>query len=127
MAINIIADALSRLCRSGGYHLHLFYLDQIGMIWNIHPTFDLFTSSTTKVLPRYVTANIKDQQAQSKDAFFDTWMYEVLLVYLLIPILSRVISYLNNEVTLAIVIAPWWPVQPQFISLMNQSSRYLIL
>ncbi|KAA6310385.1 MAG: hypothetical protein EZS28_056320 [Streblomastix strix] len=41
---NIIADALSRLCRSGDYHLHPSYLDQIRMIWNIQPTLDLFAS-----------------------------------------------------------------------------------
>ncbi|KAA6365725.1 MAG: hypothetical protein EZS28_038749 [Streblomastix strix] len=125
--INIIADALSRLCRSGDYHLHPSYLDQIRMIWNIQPTLDLFASSTTKLLPRQVTANIKDQQAQWTDAFSNTWTNEILLVYLPIPILSRDISYLNNEATLAIVIAPWWPGQLWFTSLMNQSCRYLIL
>ncbi|KAA6380346.1 MAG: putative Transposon Ty3-I Gag-Pol polyprotein [Streblomastix strix] len=125
--MNMIADALSRLCRSGDYHLHPSYLDQIRMIWNIKPTLDLLASSTTKLLPRYVTANIRDQQAQWIDAFSNTWTNEILLVHPPIPILSRVISYLNNETTLAIVIAPWWPGQPWFTSLMNQSSRYLIL
>ncbi|KAA6364063.1 MAG: putative Transposon Ty3-I Gag-Pol polyprotein, partial [Streblomastix strix] len=125
--MNIIADALSRLCRSGDFHLHPSYLDQIRMIWNIQPTLDLFASSTTKLLPRYVTANIRDQQAQQIDAFSNTWTNEILLVHPPIPILSRAISYLNNEATLAIVIAPWWPGQPWFTSLMNQSSKYLIL
>ncbi|KAA6359617.1 MAG: hypothetical protein EZS28_044855, partial [Streblomastix strix] len=70
--INIIADALSRLCRSGDYHLHPAYLDQIRMIWNIQPTPDLFASSTTKLLLRYVTAHIRDQQAQWIDTFSNT-------------------------------------------------------
>ncbi|KAA6380987.1 MAG: hypothetical protein EZS28_023487 [Streblomastix strix] len=125
--MNIIADALSRQCRSGDYHLHPSYLDQIRMIWNIQPTLDLFASSTTKLLPRYVTANIRDQQAQWIDALSNTWTNEILLMHSQIPILSRVIQYLNNEATLAIVIAPWWPGQSWFTSLMRQSCRYLIL
>ncbi|KAA6382774.1 MAG: putative Transposon Ty3-I Gag-Pol polyprotein [Streblomastix strix] len=110
--INIIADALSRLYRSGDFHLHPSYLDQIRMIWNIQPTLDLFTSSTTKLLLRNETANIKDQQAQWIDTFSNSRTNEILLVYPPNPILSRVISYFNNEATLAIVIAPWWPGQP---------------
>ncbi|KAA6398972.1 MAG: putative Transposon Ty3-I Gag-Pol polyprotein [Streblomastix strix] len=105
--INIIADALSSLCRSGDYHLHPSYLDQIKILKNIQPTLDLFSSSTTKLLLRYMSANIRDQQAQWIDAFSNTWTNEILLVHPPIQILSRVISYLNNEATLAIVIAPW--------------------
>ncbi|KAA6375322.1 MAG: hypothetical protein EZS28_029152 [Streblomastix strix] len=125
--INIRTDALSRLFRLGDSHLHPPYLDQIRMIWNIQPTLDLFASSTTKLLPRYVTSNIRDQQAQWIDAFSNTWANEIQLVHAPIPILSSVISYLNIVATLAIVIAPWWPGQPLFTSLMNQSCRYLIL
>ncbi|KAA6368642.1 MAG: hypothetical protein EZS28_035830 [Streblomastix strix] len=110
--INIIADALSRLCRSGDYHFHPFYLDQIRMIWNIQPTLDLFASSTTKLLSRYVTTNAKDLQAQWIEAFSNTWINEILLVRPPIPMLSREVSYINNDVILAIVVALWWPGQP---------------
>ncbi|KAA6386936.1 MAG: putative Transposon Ty3-I Gag-Pol polyprotein [Streblomastix strix] len=125
--IYIIADALSILCRSGYYHLHPSYLHQIRMIRRIQPTLDLFTSTTTKLLPHYVTINIRDQQAQQIDAFSNTWTNEISLVNPPVSILSRVISYLNYKSTLAIVIAPWWPGQPWFTSFMSQSSRYFIL
>ncbi|KAA6355924.1 MAG: hypothetical protein EZS28_048549, partial [Streblomastix strix] len=62
--INIIADALSRLFRSGDNHIQTFYLDQIRKILKIQLTLDLFALSTTKLLPRSVTANIMDQQVQ---------------------------------------------------------------
>ncbi|KAA6364170.1 MAG: hypothetical protein EZS28_040305 [Streblomastix strix] len=97
------------------------------MIWNIQSIFDLFASSTSNLLSRYKTANIRDQQAQWIDAFSNTWISEILPQHPPIPILSRVISNLNNDVILAIVIAPWWPSQFWFTSLMNQSSQYLIL
>ncbi|KAA6401267.1 MAG: putative Transposon Ty3-I Gag-Pol polyprotein [Streblomastix strix] len=123
---NIIADALSRLYRLGDYHFRPLYLDQIIMILNILPTLDLFASSTTKLLQHYVTANIGDQNAQWIDAFSNTWTNKILLVHTPIPIFSKVISYLNNEATLAMIIAPLWPGKPWFTSLMNQSSKYLI-
>ncbi|KAA6388649.1 MAG: hypothetical protein EZS28_015821 [Streblomastix strix] len=46
------------------------------------------------------------------DTFSNTWTNEILFVHPPIPILSRVISYINYEATLAIVVAPWWPGQP---------------
>ncbi|KAA6395775.1 MAG: hypothetical protein EZS28_008695 [Streblomastix strix] len=124
--INIIADAQSRLFRSGDYNLQTYYLNQIGMIWNIQLTLDLFASSTTKLLPRYLTANIRDQYAQWIDAFSNIWTNEILLVHSPIPIMSRLISYLNNDATLTFEIGPWWSGQQWITSLMNQSSRYLI-
>ncbi|KAA6403439.1 MAG: hypothetical protein EZS28_001031 [Streblomastix strix] len=48
--INIITKALSKLRKSGDYHLHPFHLNQIRMIWNFKPPLDLFASSTTKLL-----------------------------------------------------------------------------
>ncbi|KAA6365437.1 MAG: hypothetical protein EZS28_039037 [Streblomastix strix] len=125
--INIIADALCRLCRQRDFHVYPFYLDQIKMIQNIQITLDLFASSTTKLLPLYVQANIRDQQTQWIDAFSYTWTNQILLVHPPIPMLFRVISYLDNEATLVIIMAPWWQSQPKFTNLMNQSSRHLIL
>ncbi|KAA6361055.1 MAG: hypothetical protein EZS28_043418 [Streblomastix strix] len=69
----------------------------------------------------------KDLRAQWIYTFANTWKNEILVVHSTIPILSRITSNLNNEITIAIVIAPWWPGQPWFTSLMNQSSTYLIL
>ncbi|KAA6376895.1 MAG: hypothetical protein EZS28_027580 [Streblomastix strix] len=96
------------------------------MIWNIQPTLDLLATSTTKLLQRYGTTNIKDKQAQQIDTFSNSWTNEILLVHPQIPIFSRQISYLNKKIILAIVIAPWWLGQPWFIILMNQSNKYLI-
>ncbi|KAA6403980.1 MAG: hypothetical protein EZS28_000490 [Streblomastix strix] len=80
---------------------------------NIQLPLDLFASSATKLLPLYVTANTRYQQAQWIDAFSYTLTKEILLMKLSLSILSKVISYPNNnKVSIAITIVPWWPGKP---------------
>ncbi|KAA6361227.1 MAG: hypothetical protein EZS28_043246, partial [Streblomastix strix] len=47
--------------------------------------------------------------------------------YTIIPIISKIISYLNIKITIAIVIALWWLGQPRLLSMVTQSNKYLIL
>jgi ribonuclease HI len=59
-AENRIADALSRLNRSGDYYLAPFLFIQLCLEWDIYPTMDLFASKDNALLMRYCTTDRQD-------------------------------------------------------------------
>jgi hypothetical protein len=79
--INVVADALSRLDRSGDYQINpdLAYL--LFNWWDITPTLDLFANQYNRILPRYVSTDPNDTESIWTGAFNHTWKSEILWIH----------------------------------------------
>ncbi|KAA6383116.1 MAG: hypothetical protein EZS28_021357 [Streblomastix strix] len=62
--INCITDSLSRLDSSGNYNINPQLAQILILCRNLEPTLDLFAKQYNAILPRYVSADPRDQNAQ---------------------------------------------------------------
>ena len=82
------------------------------------PTVDLFASSLNHRLPVYCSRS-RDDRALACDALAMSW--EGLAGYAFPPIslIPRVLQKINRETCLILLIAPWWPRQTWFQTLLD--------
>ncbi|KAA6395767.1 MAG: hypothetical protein EZS28_008699, partial [Streblomastix strix] len=67
--INCIADSLSKLDSSGDYSINPQLSQILFMWWNLEPNLDLFANQYNAILPRYVSTDPRDSNAQWIGAF----------------------------------------------------------
>lgn len=104
---NNIADGLSRNKASQEWHLTSTLTQKIFRKWGI-PQIDLFASNLSKVVPTYVTRNVRDPQASFTDAFSKIWRYQLAWIFSPPSLIPRVLRRLNSAEGVYILIVPKW-------------------
>ncbi|KAA6366771.1 MAG: hypothetical protein EZS28_037702, partial [Streblomastix strix] len=111
---NEIADALSRLSRAGDYKLKEKIFRQTCLQMNLNPTIDLFSQYFNNLLPRFMLTIIGHGET-AIDALNQTWKKELPWIHPPIPLLPAVLKKIREEQIEAMIIAPLWPGQIQYI------------
>ncbi|KAA6362689.1 MAG: hypothetical protein EZS28_041783, partial [Streblomastix strix] len=94
---NCIADSLSSLDSSGDYNIGP-QLAQILLLWqNLEPNLNLFANQYNAILPRYVSTDPRDSNAQWIGAFNHTWENEIIWIYQPIPMISQILMTLKLQ------------------------------
>lgn len=118
---NVVADQLSRSNQmlAGEWSLHQQVMTQISQHW-FPPEVDLFATRWNAKLPKFVSP-IPDPKAWKVDAMSFPW--SDMVVYLFPPssMMNKVVQKLALDAPRAILIAPWWPAQPWWQSLVRWS------
>ncbi|KAI8442411.1 hypothetical protein MSG28_005925 [Choristoneura fumiferana] len=104
---NGIADRLSRNRPVPEWHLLPPASEAVFRIWGV-PEVDLFASSESAVVDRYVTWDSRDGSAIFCDAFSRPWKFKLAWVFPPPNLIPRVLRHLNMAVGTYIVIAPHW-------------------
>ena len=121
--LNVIADQLSRMGQilPSEWTLHEDVVREIFDLWG-NPTLDLFATRFNSRCPTFVSP-VPDERAWEVDALSISW--ENLWAYAFPPvkILGKVLEKFNlTKVCSLILIAPKWPKQLWYPSLLNLSS-----
>ncbi|XP_028402107.1 uncharacterized protein LOC114525097 [Dendronephthya gigantea] len=82
------------------------------------PQVDLFASRINHQLPRYV-ARYPDPGSMATDAFLQYWGQWTVFIYAPIVLLPRILQKLRQDQATGLVIAPTWPGQPWFPTLLE--------
>ena len=85
-------------------------------------TLDLFASSRTAQLPRYVSWR-HDPQSAGMDAFLVPWAKERLWAFPPIALIGRVLQRLQQEGGRMLLLTPDWPSQPWWPALFDMATR----
>ncbi|KAJ7320481.1 hypothetical protein JRQ81_019992 [Phrynocephalus forsythii] len=120
---NHMADVLSR--RTYNNHkwslLHSIFVDLCN-VWGT-PSIDLFASQFNKKCPLYCS-RAGQGPGSLGDAFSLKWPQNLLYAFPPIPLIQKTIIKLQESPTTLILIAPWWPRQPWFATLLSLASNY---
>ena len=82
------------------------------------PEVDLFASRINHQLPRYV-ARYPDPRSIATDAFLQHWGQWTVFIHAPIMFLPRVLQKIQQDQATGLVIAPTWPGQPWFPTLLE--------
>ncbi|KAA6370438.1 MAG: hypothetical protein EZS28_034033 [Streblomastix strix] len=124
---NKITDALSRQSTQGDYSVKKEIFRALCQAWEIIPTLDLFATGENKLVDRFVTIGEEEEGAEWLNAFSRPWKEEIFWIHQPIPKIGKAMIAWEKFKPKSIMIAPWWPGQIWFTSLLTDSSRYLIL
>ena len=103
-----IPDALSRAYPDlPEWHLHPPIARQFWPLLGA-PTIDLFASDRSYQVPRYVSFNIPDLQAEWIDAFSRIWTVSVAWLFPPPPLIAQVLSHLLQATGHFYMIVPYW-------------------
>ncbi|KAA6367671.1 MAG: hypothetical protein EZS28_036802 [Streblomastix strix] len=119
---NEVADALSRLTRSGDYELKEKIFRQTCLQMNFNPTIDLFSQHFNNLLPRFMSTIIGRGKI-AIDALNQTWKMELPWIHPPIPLLPAVLKKIREEQIEAMIIAPLQPGQIWYTELVNENAR----
>jgi hypothetical protein len=123
---NVTADALSRLSKSGDYHLKASQLQRIEKAFGVKAEVDLFATKRNRQCQRYSTVETiepNDNDAIARDAMSIPWTGWTALIHPPIPLLSRCLSKIRNNNTTAILLCPRWRGAPWTASLRNMTVK----
>ena len=106
---NKTADALSRLCPGGRYHLKEGVVAAIEQALGVVAEVDLFADRRNTQKQRYWTLE-SDSKAEGRNAWdMPTWKSSVCLIHPPIPLIVRALVRVRDDKATAILIAPaWW-------------------
>ena len=116
--LNVLADQLSRnQATHTEWSLHARDVEPLWNLW-FKPQVDLFATDKNHLLPTYV-APFQTETAWRVDAF--SFLWENILVYAFppIPLIRKTLEHLEQSNCTMILIAPWWPSQLWFQTLMD--------
>ena len=118
---NVVADQLSRSNQilAGEWSLHQQVMRQVSQIW-FPPEVDLFATRWNTKLPKFVSP-IQDPKAWKVDAMSFPWTELVAYMFPPSSMLNKVVQKLAIDKPKTILIAPWWPTQPWWQSLVKWS------
>ena len=121
---NCVADYLSRHFSDRiEWSINMKIFKKICKVFG-QPTVDLFASRTNAKVDKYVAWG-PDPEAWRIDAFVMCWTNEFFYVFPPFSLVGRVIRKLRADGGKAILVAPDWPTQPWYGSLMNATRRRL--
>ena len=116
--LNVIADALSRgKALPTEWQLHPVVVRTLFNMLD-RPHIDLFASSTNNQLPVYCARNA-DPEAWAIDALTTSWSGMYAYAYPPISLLPLVLRKIQEEPCKVMLIAPFWPRQPWFQTLIG--------
>ena len=117
---NTRADQLSRVKDKHEWMLSRPAFRMLDSVWGPH-TVDRFASATTRQLPVY-NCRYLDPNGMMVDAMAQRdWHEENNFVNPPFRMLSSVLSLIQEQKAHATVIAPWWPAQPWFRTLLDMA------
>nr|XP_056702553.1 UPF0606 protein KIAA1549 homolog [Euleptes europaea] len=119
-ALNIQADWLSRQTVDEGewsldHDAFQLIISKFGI-----PQVDLFASDTNAKLPRFYTRYVH-QSAEGTDALTSPWPKGLMYAFPSLPIIPKVLRKVFQEKANIILIAPFWPRRPWFVTLQQLS------
>ncbi|KAA6381945.1 MAG: hypothetical protein EZS28_022526 [Streblomastix strix] len=123
---NKIADALSRLSRTGDYKLNEKIFQQTCLQINLNSIIDLFSQHFNNLLPRFMST-IRKHGEIAIDTLNQTRMKEFPWIHLPIPLLPAVLKKIREEQIDAMIIAPLRPGQIWYTELVNENAQSLML
>jgi hypothetical protein len=118
--VNVTADALSRLSRSGDYSLRPGLLAKIEALFGVRVEVDLFATRRNRQCTRYATAentDADDLDVIARNAMSIPWAGWVALIHPPIPMLPQCLAKIRTNGTTAILVAPRWRGAPWMHSL----------
>ncbi|KAA6380713.1 MAG: putative Transposon Ty3-I Gag-Pol polyprotein [Streblomastix strix] len=124
---NKITDTLSKLSTQGDYSLKKEIFIDLCQAWEIIPTLDLFATAENKLVDRFVAIGEEEEGAEWFNAYSRPWKEEIFWIHSPIPMIGKALIAQEKFKQKSIMIEPWWPGQIWFMSLLTDSSRYLIL
>ncbi|KAI8421228.1 LOW QUALITY PROTEIN: hypothetical protein MSG28_008290, partial [Choristoneura fumiferana] len=104
---NDIADSLSRQKSFADWHLSERVTNLIFLKWGT-PEIDLFATRQSRVVPAYVSRDVKDKEAQFTDAFSRVWQFNLAWIFPPPSLIPRVLAHLNQARGTYIIIVPRW-------------------
>ena len=118
---NVIADALSRQGQllKAEWSLNQAVFDKLCSDWGT-PQMDCFATSWNHKLPRFVSP-MNEPQAWRTDALSLRWHDMYLYMFPPTTLWNRIMPKLANDRPRALVIAPWWPTQSWWSTLIEWS------
>ncbi|XP_054834143.1 BTB/POZ domain-containing protein 9 isoform X1 [Eublepharis macularius] len=123
---NLQADQLSRLHRDvHEWSLRDKYLVPIFSMWGF-PELDLFATLDNRKAHRYCSRGGLGPGSDG-DAFQVEWSGPLCYAFPPFPLLARVLSKIQGEGATVILIAPFWPRQPWFHTLLRLQSQSIRL
>ena len=108
---NTIADALSRLSRSGGYHLKPGVLRKVEEKPGVKAEIDLFATLANRQVRQYCSVEIDNSNNKDKigrDAMTIPWTGRTALIHPPIPLIPAALNKAYRQAATAIVIVPQW-------------------
>ncbi|KAA6373127.1 MAG: hypothetical protein EZS28_031349 [Streblomastix strix] len=124
-----IAYELRRLSTAGDYSVRKEIFQALCQAWRIIPTLALFEINEHKLMDRFAAV---EQQEELKESKWINAISRLLKeeIFWIPPIIAKIVKALiawERFKPKSIMIAPWWPGQIWFTSLLTDSSKYLIL
>ena len=115
---NVLADALSRQGQllKGEWSLNQSVFNQLCALWGT-PQIDMFATSWNHKLPKFVSP-MREPKAWKTDALSLVWNNMYLYMYPPTTLWNRIMPKLSQEKPRALVIAPWWPTQSWWSTLL---------
>ncbi|XP_060801332.1 uncharacterized protein LOC106141744 [Amyelois transitella] len=104
---NDVADSLSRQRHLADWHLSDKVCSLIFRKWGV-PEIDLFATNKSKVVPVYVSRDLRDKQALFIDAFSRRWVFRLAWIFPPPSLIPRVLAHLNRSEGTFILIVPRW-------------------
>ena len=118
--LNSHADHLSRLSTQYEWMLSPNTFRILNELWGPF-TIDRFASFLTTQLPRY-NARFHDPQSMGVDAMAQDWANESNFVNPPFRLIPRILHKVQQDQAEATLIAPWWPGQPWFKTLLAMTT-----
>lgn len=120
-SLNIQADRLSRQMSQYEWKLHPQLFRFIDKYFGPHHV-DRFASLRTTQLPRY-NSLMWDPETEGVDALAQNWRDTNNFINAPFKLLPRILAKIQEEATVATIIAPDWPAQPWYNKLCSMSIR----
>jgi hypothetical protein len=116
---NFLADKESRVFNDRTeWALDQNVFDTICAHFNVSPAIDLFASRLNNKLPLFCSWKA-DPEAVAINAFSIAWNYNLVYLFPPFSILQQVLQKLEREGTKAILVAPNWPTQVWFSTILR--------
>lgn len=123
--LNVQADYLSRLLSPHEWKLHRNMFRYIDSHFGPH-TIDRFASLRTAQLPRY-NSLWWDPGSEAIDAMAQDWSQENNFINAPFKLIPRILRKIQEEKAVATIIAPDWPAQPWYRTLLRMTTHTLPL
>ena len=118
-SLNLRADWLSRKTSPYEWKLHPKVFGYLDRLWGLH-SIDRFAALHNRQLPHYNSLYC-DPEAEAVDCLAQDWRQENNYVNPPFWLIPRVLQLIKSQKCEATVIAPWWPGQSWFRTIIQMS------